>query len=220
MTMRITSIIAGAASLLSGTALAGGYVAAPIIDAPPVITSGGTGQTWIALAGLVIIAVLIGKGNRPHGNPAKSDGGACFLEGTAIYTPCGWVPVEELRPGQKVLTPAGHQKIVHVASWLPTDHSDRPVIVGGVHLSPRHRIQRAGEVVDAGEASDERAALDGRRYYHVLLADHTWLFAHSGPGTKAVLAESLMLTPDMALGRAMPDLAAHHAANPATGVTA
>ena len=220
MTKRTTSIIAGAASLLSGTALAGGYVAAPIIDAPPVITSGGTGQTWLALAGLAIIAVLIGKGNRPHGNPAKPDGGACFLEGTMIEVCGGWAPIEKLRPGSLVETDNGWQPVVHIASWQPTGHDDRPVILDGVSLSPNHRVIHNGKVAEASTVSEDCAPLDGRRYFHILLADHEWLSARAADGAPIVMAESLALTPDMPLGRLMPDLAAHHAANPASGVTA
>ena len=219
--MRANFLTAAVSLLSSTTAFAGGYVA-PLLEVPPVAASSADAAPdalWLVVP-LLIAAVLIGKGNRPHGNPAKPDGGACFLEGTMIGTPYGFVPVEDLKPGMTVKSSKGDQTIICVTSWQPTDRNDRAYSVDGVHLSPNHRVLHNGRIVEASAASPVRRMLDGTTYHHILLVDHAWLYARSEEVSKIVMAESLMLTPDMALGRAMPDLAAHHAANPAAGVTA
>lgn len=213
MTARLP-ILTSAASLLSSTAtFAGGYVAAPILDVPPLSapTASAAPDAWWLVVPLLIVAVLIGKGKHGRGGTPKGDGGSCFLEGTLIRTPYGWQPVETIRPGDWIDTTAGTQRVVHVSSWTPTEHCDRPVIIDGVHLSPNHRVKVGDKFAPAIDISDKRGKIDGRSYYHILLVDHALLRAKGDDDTSFVWAESLALTPDMALGRLMPDLAAHHA---------
>ena len=210
--------VTAAASLLSGTAaFAGGYVAAPILDVPPAAapSAGAAPDALWMVVPLLIVALLIGKGNRGQSNPTKPDGGSCFLEGTLISTPHGFVPVEQLKPGMAVKSSKGDQTIICVTSWQPINPEDRAYSMDGVHLSPNHRVLHNGRVVEARATSSVRRMLDGTTYHHILLVDHSWLYASSGDTSKVVRAESMALTPDMPLGRLMPDLAAHHAAHPA-----
>lgn len=203
--------------LCGSAALAGGYVA-PIFElAPsaPVATGIAAQGWWMALLPLVF-AALGGRDRGGNGlTPLPPDhGGPCFGEGTLIRLDRGWVPVEAVRAGDRAVTSRGLQPVLAVESWRPVDYRDRPVLVGGVRLSPNHGVAAGGALVPAGELGAARAPIDGRRYVHVLVPDHSWLLARAAQGAPVIRAESLRLTADLKLARRFPGLVARHAAAP------
>lgn len=213
-----TALAAGATGLMwNAAAQAGGYVA-PIVEftPPPAVAAALPANYWLALIPLALLAFAgLGGGGDDGMTPLPPDyGGPCFAEGTLIQLEQGWVPVETIRTGDRILTSKGVQVIRSVDSWLPVDYRDRACVLQGVHLSPNHGVASGQFVVPVQEATPTRARIDGSRYFHILVDDHSWLSAKSSPDGTVVQAESLKMTDDLKLAKKFPDLAARHAADP------
>lgn len=205
-----------------GAALAGGYVA-PILEvAPsaPAATIGAAQNWWLALLPLFLVALAArGDGGGKGLTPLPPDhGGPCFGEGTLIRLKDGWVPVERIKPGERIVTSRGIQTVLSVESWRPVHYRDRPIVVEGVRLSPNHGVAAGEIIVPACRLSTARSRIDGSRYFHVLVADHSWLFAKAAANAPIIRAESLCLTADLKLARKFPGLVERHAADPVAPV--
>lgn len=50
--------------------------------------------------------------------PRGAHDDVCFVAGTMVATPTGWVPIESLLPGDKVITPRGLDSISHTSNRL------------------------------------------------------------------------------------------------------
>ena len=145
-------------------------------------------------------------------------GGSCFGEGTLIRLERGWVPVQMIEAGERIVTSRGLQTILAVESWRPVDYRDRPFVVEGVRLSPNHGVAAGEIIVPACRLSTARSPIDGGSYFHILVADHGWLFAKAEAEAPVIRAESLCMTADLKLARKFPDLVARHAADPVAPV--
>ena len=119
----------------------------------------------------------------------------CFVAGTLIATPDGEIPVEALRVGGLVLTPAGPRPLC----WVARRHCDaraapelRPVRVragalgGGLPkrdllLSPQHALHLRGALVPAvalvNATTIIRAPAECTTYHHIGLATHSTVLA-------------------------------------------
>ncbi|WP_139166764.1 hypothetical protein [Paracoccus chinensis] len=209
-------------ALWGGSALAGGYVA-PILElapAAPVATAGTAPSWWMALVPLFLIA-LAGRADRGDNGltPLPGDyGGPCFGEDTLIQLERGWVPVQMIEAGERIVTSRGAQTILAVESWRPVDYRDRPFVVEGVRLSPNHGVAAGEIIVPACRLSTARSPIDGGSYFHILVADHSWLFAKAKAEAPVLRAESLCMTADLKLARKFPDLVDRHAADPVAPV--
>lgn len=208
-------------------AVAGGY-AVPIVDVlaaptpaavPPMA---GPSDYWLALIPLAILFLASrgGDGSSSSGGVPPSGvpldlGGPCFAEGTLLRMEDGWRPVEEIRVGDRILSSKGVQTVLSADFWTPTEFRDRPCEIEGVSLSANHGVLQGGYRVPAQEVSLRRERINGLKYFHVLLENHSWLYAKAGPEGKVIEAESLMMTTDLTLSKRFPDLAARHAADPA-----
>ena len=145
----------------------------------------------------------------PVGYNNTTKGPLCFLAGTRLAAPGGWVAVDQLEPGQKLLDRDGRLVTV-LATIRPAlamrSHPglDAVCIPDGPALSQQHRITLAGPAVEmcfgvpevlapaialvgAGLARREPAL--ARDYLHVLTDRHALLLA------EGVEAESLLLGP-------------------------
>lgn len=210
------------AGLWGGAAQAGGYVAPLVELAPsaPVATGIGAQGWWMALLPLFLVA-LAGRGDRGGAGlaPLPGDhGGPCFGEGTLIRLDRGWVPVETITAGERIVTSRGLQTILAIESWRPVDYRDRPFLVQGVRLSPRHGVAAGGALVPACRLGTARSPIDGRSYVHILVPDHSWLLARAAADAPVIRAESLCMTADLKLARRFPELVARHAADPVVPV--
>ncbi len=216
-----------AALLMSAghAAFAGGY-AVPIIDvvAPPAVPTpmAGPNDYWLALIPLAILffASRGGDGGSSSGGVPPSGvpldlGGPCFGEGTLLQMEDGWRAVEEIRVGDRILSSKGVQTVLSVDFWTPTEFRDRPCEIEGVSLSANHGVLQGEYRVPAKEVSLRRERINGLKYYHVLLENHSWLRAKSGPEGKVIEAESLLMTKDLPLAQKFPELVQRHAADPA-----
>lgn len=90
----------------------------------------------MALIPLLFVA-LAGRGGRGDNRltPLPPDHGRpCFGEGTLIQIDRGWVPVETIEVGERIITSRGTQTILSVESCRPVDYRDRPFIIEGVRL--------------------------------------------------------------------------------------
>ena len=141
-------------------------------------------------------------------------GGSCFGEGTLIRLERGWVPVETIEPGERIVTSRGVQTIIWIESWRPMDYRHRPFVVEGVRLSPNHGVAVGETMVPACQLSSVRSKIDGSCYFHVLVRDHSWLSARSEMTSPVIQAESLCLTADLKLARKFPELVERHAKDP------
>lgn len=216
--MRGLAALVGGAALLGGAvaAQAGGYVA-PIIEftpPAPIASVGAAPNYWLALIPLGLLFFASRDGGDGTSNPPRQVGGPCFCEGTLIRTEAGWVPVETVRAGDLVHTSKGPQPVLSASSWQPTQFPDRPAIVAGVRLSVNHGVSVGAHNVDAGAVSPLRGRIDGRRYVHILVEDHSWLEVKATPEGQVLRAESLQMTSDLKLSREFPHLVARHAAAP------
>ncbi len=133
----------------------------------------------------------------------------CFYPGTAIATPHGSTPVEELRPGDLVLTHQGAALPVRwigrsdVSTRFADPHRVLPIRItaaalgGGLPrrdllVSPDHALFLGGVLVQAGALAGtpgiwrERDVPERFSYYHVELASHELLLA------EGVAAESFV----------------------------
>lgn len=214
----LTALAGGIAVLGSAVAAqAGGYVA-PIIEFTPppvpIASVGAAPNYWLALIPLGLLFFASRDGGDGTSNPPRQVGGPCFCEGTLIRTPAGWVPVETIRAGDLVSTSKGQQAVLSASAWQPTQFPDRPAIVAGVRLSVNHGVSVGDHNVDAGAVSPLRGRIDGRRYIHILVEDHSWLEVKATAEGQVLRAESLQMTPDLKLSRDFPQLVARHAANP------
>ncbi len=213
-----------------GMAAAGGYVA-PVVALPaalppaaaPILTGGG--QAWWLMAIPLLLFLLAGRGGSggsgrgPQLTPVPTDHpGPCFGEGTLIRLERGWVPVEAIEAGERIVTSRGVQTILTVESWRPVEFRDRPFVVEGVRLSANHGVAAGEIIVPASRMSAVRSRIDGSRYFHILVTDHAWLFAKAGPDATVIRAESLCMTADLKLARTFPDLVARHAAEPVSPI--
>jgi len=127
----------------------------------------------------------------------------CFRAGTRILTPDGDVPVENLAPGDPVLT---HDGEVHAITWIGRRHIDcrrhpRPEAVQPVriaagafgagsprrdlYLSPDHAVFVDGVLIPArlliNGSSICQTAMSAVTYFHVELASHEILVVEGLP---------------------------------------
>jgi hypothetical protein len=133
-------------------------------------------------------------------------GPPCFLRGTAIRTPSGEIPVEELRTGDLVETVCGTAvpikwigRQVYKKSGSSWPKSVMPIrIVRGtldehtphkdLYLSPQHALFLNGVLIPAKElvngrsiapaVPDEREKIE---YFHIMLASHEVILAEGAP---------------------------------------
>jgi hypothetical protein len=124
---------------------------------------------------------------------------ACFAAGTRIATPDGEVPVERLRPGDRVRTPEGPRLLCWVAHRQVDARAapeQRPVRITAdafgpgrpardLLLSPAHAILAEGHLVPAAclvDGARVRREPTGRiTYHHLGLPTHTLLRAEGLP---------------------------------------
>lgn len=209
--------VAGVACLWGAAAFSGGYVA-PIIEiAGPVDTiAASPAPYWLALLPLGLLAVLgisqDGSG-RPVSPPTEY-GGPCFCEGTLVLLERGWVAIENVREGELIKTSNGTQKVLAVESWQPVEYRDRPCIVKGVRVSKNHGVSDGRERIPAQDVSAVRSPIDGSRYFHILVHDHSWLYVKADLAGEVLEAESLYMTGDLAISKTFPELIALHGARP------
>ncbi|WP_147385944.1 hypothetical protein [Paracoccus sp. JM45] len=201
----------------STIAYAGGFVA-PIVESAPINlpTAVAPQSYWMALIPIGLLLLL--KNGNHHNKELtpvpKNHGGNCFGEGTLILLKRGWASVENVKVGDSIATSKGFQEILSVGSWQPVEFQDRPVMIGGVRLSHNHGVAVGNFRVEAQLVSSLRLRIDGRRYFHFLVTNHSWLFAKSDKSETEVKAESMLLTNDMELSKIFPHLVALHATYP------
>ncbi|WP_424812842.1 Hint domain-containing protein [Roseococcus sp. YIM B11640] len=129
---------------------------------------------------------------------------ACFLAGTRIATPTGDRPVEELSPGDEVLTAAGEARRVlwigrqSVATFFADPLRSYPVRIAAgalddgvprrdLFVSPDHAMLVGGMLVQAGALVNgttiARVTDPGERftYFHIELEDHALVLAEGAP---------------------------------------
>ena len=138
----------------------------------------------------------------------------CYLEGTGIDTPAGSIKVEDLQPGDTVLTADGGTTTVQWVGKQPVEtrltHPARvnPIriaagaIADGVpardlYVSPDHAIEIDGLLVNASALINgksitmvQKMPLEGFNYYHVETDAHEVILAEGCP------AESYVDMPD------------------------
>lgn len=215
--LRFGAAIFAAAALFGLPGFAGGYVA-PIVEiaAPMNIASAAPVPYWLALIPLGLLVFLgLDRGDGRTVPPPGDWGGPCFCEGTLLHLDRGWVPIEAIRPGDLIRTSKGMQPVLSVESWQPTEFRDRSVVIKGVRVSQNHGVAHGAYRVPAADLSPVRARIDGSRFFHVLVRDHSWLYAKADPEAEVLEAESLMLTADDLVGKRFPDLVPGHMAHPA-----
>ncbi|MFC0198901.1 Hint domain-containing protein [Paracoccus rhizosphaerae] len=207
--------ITGVASFWGTYAFSGGYVA-PIIEiAGPVDTiAASPAPYWLALIPLGLLAALglSQDGNGRPVSPPAEYGGPCFCEGTLVLLERGWIPVEDIREGELIKTSNGTQKVLSVESWQPVEFRDRPCVVKGVRVSKNHGISDGRQRIPAQDVSTLRSPIDGSRYFHILVRDHSWLYAKADVAGEVLEAESLYITSDLAISKTFPELVALHKA--------
>lgn len=208
---------------VSSAAHAGGYVV-PIIEAvPQVVATGNSPSPWLAAIPLALLLLLSRDGGDRATLPPGDHGGPCFREDTLIMISGemdSWKRVDELEVDDVIVTTKGPQVVMHCASWTPTEFADRPVLFMGVQLSKNHCVMR--HIAEANQrripaimASNERTAIDGASYYHVLTAQHAWCFVKGNADGPVVLAETMFLTKDIKpLCDEFPSLVKEHAKHP------
>lgn len=172
----------------------------------------------------------------------------CFLEGTRIATPTGDRPVEEIRPGDRVLTrDAGAQPVVWVGSSfvnavrLGRAPQLRPVRIArgalgdglphrGLHLSAQHRVLIRDAEGHEGLAAARHLAQAGMagvtvvrkpgvfRLFHLALAQHHILTAE-GAAVESFYAGPMALAALPPLDRVRLMTALPALAQPGEGMT-
>lgn len=213
-------LIASLAVLYSTAAgYSGGYVSS-IVELTASPGPGGVADSqsyWLALIPLAILYFASQRssdGNRAV-SPPRGPAGPCFCEGTLVQMNNRWTPVEEVRAGDTIMTSKGEQTVLHVASWQPTEFRDRACLVKGVRMTANHGVFVDGFYVMAGDLSPRRVMNDGSHYYHILVKDHSWLFAKADITGETVRAESLFITATHSLSSLFPALAKMHSLEPA-----
>ncbi len=105
----------------------------------------------------------------------------CLLKGTSISTPNGYVPIENLVVGDKVLMPCGEVKEitnVYVSHVFATDKTLPYIIPAGelgaikdVYISPTHSVRASnGELIEAQFLGYKQANIEGIiEYYNISL---------------------------------------------------
>ena len=151
----------------------------------------------------------------------------CFVAGTRIATPDGEVPVEQLRPGDAVLTPTGPRRLC----WTAARRTDsrgaperRPVCIPpgalggglpwrGLMLSPRHAVRVGRVLVPAAALACgnfiARAASGPVAYFHLGLEPHGMVWA------EGALVETYR--PDGAPSDGSPEFDIEHGERPRAG---
>ncbi len=138
----------------------------------------------------------------------------CYLEDTGIATPAGNVAVQDLRPGDKVLTAGGAETTVKWVGVQPVDtriaHPAKvnPICISAgaiaqniperdLFVSPDHAIEIAGMLYNASALVNGKTIykvakmpLEGFTYYHVETDAHELIMAEGCP------AESYLDMPD------------------------
>jgi hypothetical protein len=136
---------------------------------------------------------------------AYGSGGSipCYVRGTTILTPTGYMPVEMLQPGDAVLTASGQARPIR---WIgcravdlrrhPAPHRVRPIRIragaladGVPHrdllVSPGHAMALDGHLFRAEHLANGATILQeewpGVEYFHVELASHDILLAEGAP---------------------------------------
>ena len=227
---------------VSSAAHAGGYVV-PIIEAvPQVVATAPSGPNWAWLALPALLLLFRDGGGDRATLPPGGHGGPCFREDTLIMIAdpngsnlnaqlaCGgiilannsfpkWKRVDELEAGDAIITTKGVQMVMYCASWTPTEFADRPVLHMGVQLSKNHCVMRDTDDqqrrVPAIMASNERTAIDGASYYHVLTTQHAWCFVKGNNDGPILIAETMFLTKDIKpLCDIYPEMVDEHAKHP------
>ena len=144
---------------------------------------------------------------------ATTLGVACYCAGTHIRTPDGEVPVEDLQPGDLVITAAGAARPVrwvgrrsYAGRFLRANPSVHPVCVMAgalargvpardLWLSPNHALFLDGWLVPAGELVNGSSVTqahdaDAVEYVHIELDSHDVLLAENTPAESFVDDES------------------------------
>jgi hypothetical protein len=184
----------------------------PSFDDPAIRFAGGATTFTLATEAGKESFVLDGdfRGDQfkpPPERPAtinQKDDQPCFAEGTHILTPDGETPVEQLRPGGRVILHDGSEsEVVFVGhrqldlSRHPRPELARPVRIpaGALEddvpsrdllLSPDHALFLNGALVPVKYLIDglgvrQDRAINWVRYYHVELAEHGVLVAEGAP---------------------------------------
>lgn len=141
----------------------------------------------------------------------------CYLAGTAIATPAGEVAVEDLTPGDRVLTADGREVAVQwlgiqpVAPRFADPQKVNPICIKAgaiaenvpardLFVSPDHAVEISGVLYNANALvngrtifQQRRMPMDGFTYYHVETEAHEVLLAEGCP------AESYLDIPDRSL---------------------
>jgi hypothetical protein len=127
----------------------------------------------------------------------------CFVLGTQLKTPGGEAAVEDLRPGDMVMTPTGAMPVRWVGHraydgrLISGNHLALPVCIRAgalgtnvpmldLHVSPGHGIWLYGVLVPAwrlvnGVSITQTEAVETVEYFNVELEGHGLLFAHGAP---------------------------------------
>ncbi|MDR3521004.1 MAG: Hint domain-containing protein [Acidocella sp.] len=128
------------------------------------------------------------------------DNAPCFARGTGILTPHGYVPVEQLRPGDQVLTHRGALAPVQWVGWRTIDlaahrrpEAVRPVRIckdalgeglpaRDIVLSPDHALLLHGQLVPVklltnGATIKRETSSLAVTYFHIELARHDIILA-------------------------------------------
>ncbi|MDE8348198.1 MAG: Hint domain-containing protein [Acidocella sp.] len=129
----------------------------------------------------------------------QDNGAPCFARGTGILTLHGYVPVEQLRPGDQVVTLRGALAPVQWVGWRTIDlaahrrpEAVRPVRIckaalgeglpgRDILLSPDHALLLHGQLVPVklltNNATIKREPALAVTYFHIELAQHDIIFA-------------------------------------------
>jgi hypothetical protein len=167
-----------------------------------IVENANTGSYYLMTDTAVNFAKnLTTTGLDTHG--ANSELPACFVEGTLIRTPSGEVKVEDLSPGDMVMTAGGQPAPV---CWIGKRTVARPFVpefslpvrvkAGALDenvpshdllLSPDHALLvedvlvQAGALINGTSVTRDTEVPKTFTYYHVELADHSLIFAENTP---------------------------------------
>jgi hypothetical protein len=152
-----------------------------------------------------------GKGNGFENNgkasPSCGDDGECFLAGTRLATPRGYIAIENLRIGDRVLNHKGVPKTIRWVAWRELRRGPNGRWIGGrapikiskftvggyapradLYLSPGHALFLEGVLIPAANlvngvtiVADATLNLDVLTYFHVELETHEAILAEGLP---------------------------------------
>lgn len=83
------------------------------------------------------------RGNRARGEvPVKVDDHGCFVAGTMIACEFGWLPIEQIAPGDKVLTRSGFRRVLAAGCTSPSAVVSTLILSDGRRLTgtPNHPV--------------------------------------------------------------------------------